>query len=188
MARQPRQGEVAWSQTEKINAELFAFTYGSLVVKLIKELESLSKVNSTLDEMGYNIGMRLIDDFLSKNEVNCDKLSDTAEIIAKVGFKAYLGITCEVANWSEETKEYPKEFSLIVSENPMTEYVELREDYRELSYCNLICGVIRGCLHMLKFESRVFVLKDSLKGDDVTEIRVVVTSRKDDEYEPDDDA
>ena len=84
MARQPRQGEVAWSQTEKINAELFAFTYGSLVVKLIKELESLSKVNSTLDEMGYNIGMRLIDDFLSKNEVNCDKLSDTAEIIAKV--------------------------------------------------------------------------------------------------------
>ena len=188
MARQPRQGDVAWSQTEKINAELFAFTYGSLVVKLIKELDNISKVNETLDTMGYNIGKRLIDDFLSKNDVNCDKLSDTADTIAKIGFKVYLGISCEVANWSEDGRDYPKEFSLIITENPLTEYVELRDDYRELSYCNLICGVIRGCLDMLKFDSRVFVLKDILKGDETTEIRVVVTSRKEDEYEPDDDA
>ena len=184
MARQPKQGEAVWSQTEKINAELFAFTYGSLVVKLIKELESLSKVNETLEQMGFNIGIRLIDDFLSKNEVNCEEISETAEAIAKTGFKVYLGITCEVANWSEDRKE----FSLIMTENPMIDYVELREDHRELSYCNLICGVIRGALLMLKYETKVFIVKDTLKGDDVTEIRCVVVSRKADEYEPDDDA
>jgi hypothetical protein len=187
MARQTRPGEVAWSQTEKINAELFAFTYGSLVVKLIKELDSLSKVNETLETMGFNIGKRLIDDFLSKNEVNCDKLQETADTIAKIGFKVYLGISCEVANWTEDSREYPKEFSLVITENPMTEFVELREDYRELSYCNLICGVIRGCLQMLKFESKVFIVKDTLKGDEITEIRVVVNGRKEDEYEPDDE-
>lgn len=98
MARQPKQGDASWNQTEKINAELFAFTYGSLVVKLIKEMENLSDVNKALESMGYNIGVRLIDDFLSKNEVACEEINDTAEVIAKVGFKVYLGITCEVAN------------------------------------------------------------------------------------------
>ena len=98
MARQPKQGEAVWSQTEKINAELFAFTYGSLVVKLIKEQENLSEVNKVLETMGYNIGVRLIDDFLSKTDVNCEDINDTADAIAKSGFRAYLGITCDVAN------------------------------------------------------------------------------------------
>ena len=184
MARQPKQGDASWNQTEKINAELFAFTYGSLVVKLIKEMENLSDVNKALESMGYNIGVRLIDDFLSKNEVACEEINDTAEVIAKVGFKVYLGITCEVANWSDDRKT----FSLIMTENPMTDYVELRDDYRELSYCNLICGVIRGALEMVKFKAKVDIVKDILKGDDSTEIRVNIIEKKGDEYQPDDDA
>lgn len=184
MARQPKQGEVVWSQTEKINAELFAFTYGSLVVKLIKEIENLSEVNKMLESMGYNIGIRLIDDFLSKNDVSCEEVSDTAEVIAKIGFKVYLGITCDVGNWSDDKKS----FSLILNENPMTDYVELREDYRELSYCNLICGVIRGALEMVKFKAKVDIVKDILRGDECTEIRVNVLEKKNDEYQPDEDA
>jgi trafficking protein particle complex subunit 3 len=179
MARLPKQGESVWNQTEKINAELFAFTYGSLVVKLIRELESLSKVNEALEQMGYNIGVRLIDDFLSKNEVSCEEVKDIADAIAKIAFKVYLGITCEVTNWSEDNKE----FSLIMTENPMIDYVELREDFRELSYCNLLCGVIRGALHMLKYETKVYIVRDALKGEDATEIRCVISGRKTDEYD-----
>ena len=183
MARQPKQGEAVWSQTEKINAELFAFTYGSLVVKLIKEQENLSEVNKVLETMGYNIGVRLIDDFLSKTDVNCEDINDTADAIAKSGFRAYLGITCDVANWSDDKKE----FSLIMTENPMTDYVEVREEFRELSYCNLICGVIRGALDMVKFKAEVKIVKDSLKGDEYTEIRVKIIEKRNDEYEPDEE-
>ncbi|OMJ78315.1 hypothetical protein SteCoe_21914 [Stentor coeruleus] len=183
MARQPRQAETVWNQSEKVNAELFAFTYGALVVKLIKELESLTKVNETLEQMGYNIGVRLIDDFLSKNDVNCEELKDTADAIAKHGFKVYLGITCDVVMGDDQ-----KEFSLIMTDNPMTEYVEMREGYGELCYCNIICGVIRGALQMLKYESKVSIVRDTLKNDDCTEIKVTILSRKVDEYEPDEGA
>ena len=182
MAKQPKQGDAVWSQTEKINAELFAFTYGSLVVKLIKETDNLAEVNRTLESMGYNIGVRLIDDFLSKTDVNCEEVADTADVIARIGFKAYLGITCDVVGWSDDKKE----FSMIMTDNPMTEYVELREDFRELTYCNLICGVIRGALDMVRYKAEVNIVKDSLKGDEYTEIRVKILDKKKDEYEPDD--
>ena len=51
--------------------------------------------------------MRLIDEFLAKAQVgNCGNFGETAEVIAKVGFKMFLGITAEVVGVSE------KEFSL----------------------------------------------------------------------------
>ena len=46
---------------------------------------------------GYNIGVRLIDEFLAKAQVGqCGNFSETAEVIAKVGFKMFLGVTAEV--------------------------------------------------------------------------------------------
>lgn len=43
-------------------------------------------VNKQLDKMGYNIGMRLIEDFLAKSGVGrCANFRDTADMIAKVG-------------------------------------------------------------------------------------------------------
>jgi hypothetical protein len=45
------------------------------------------QVNQQLDKMGYNIGMRLIEDFLAKsNTGRCGNFKDTAEMISKVGF------------------------------------------------------------------------------------------------------
>ena len=48
------------------NAELFTLTYGALVVQLIRDYEDYAAVNSQLDKMGYNIGTRLIEDFLAR--------------------------------------------------------------------------------------------------------------------------
>jgi hypothetical protein len=50
---------------------LLSFTYGALVVKLIKEMDNIEAVNTQLETMGYNIGVRLIDDFLSKSGTDC---------------------------------------------------------------------------------------------------------------------
>lgn len=44
-----------------------------------------AQVNQQLDKMGYNIGMRLIEDFLAKsNTGRCGTFRDTAEMISKV--------------------------------------------------------------------------------------------------------
>lgn len=45
------------------------------------------EVNKQLDKMGYNIGLRLIDDFLAKsNTGSCANFRETAEVISKVAY------------------------------------------------------------------------------------------------------
>ena len=177
-----RQAESNFNSSDRVNAELFALTYGSLVSRLIKDAETIPEVNRQLELMGYNIGQRLIDDFLSKTDVSCDTIRETAEVVAKAGFKMYLGIVCDVGNWAAGDKE----FSLFVYENPITDFVELSDEYQNLHYLNLICGVIRGALEMVRYKTNCFLIKDSLKGDEFTEIRVEVLEYVLDEYVPDD--
>ncbi|KAF6260821.1 NO signaling/Golgi transport ligand-binding domain-containing protein [Scenedesmus sp. NREL 46B-D3] len=55
-------------QLEQINAEIFTLTYGSLVRQLIADFEDLDEVNKQLEKMGYNIGVRLVDEFLAKSK------------------------------------------------------------------------------------------------------------------------
>ena len=38
-----------------------------------------------------------------------------------------------------------------VYENPLAEFVELPPQYQGLNYSNLLCGVIRGALEMVRF-------------------------------------
>jgi hypothetical protein len=66
------------------NAELFAMTYGVLVVQLIEDYEEYTEVNKQLEKMGYNIGTRLIEDFLTRSNLGrCADFKETGEIIAK---------------------------------------------------------------------------------------------------------
>jgi trafficking protein particle complex subunit 3 len=73
---------------DKVNAELVTLTYGTIVAQLCKDFESdYAEVNKQLDKMGYNIGLRLIEDYLAKSNTmrRCANFRETAEMIAKVG-------------------------------------------------------------------------------------------------------
>lgn len=178
-----KQGDALFSQVDRINAELFAHTYGALVVRLIQDLEQVEDVNRQLDTMGFNIGQRLVDDFLAKSGItSCASMRDTAEVIAKVAFKMFLGVICEVTNWSADERQ----FSLLLGDNPLTEVVELPEEYPGLKYLNVLCGTIRGALEMLNIRCNCWIVRDQLKGDDVNEIRVEVLEIVEDEYKPTD--
>ena len=64
----------------------------------------------------------------------------------------YLGITPSVTCHNSSRNE----FSLILHKNPLAEFVEeLPAGRSALCYCNLLCGIIRGALEMVK---RVFHL------------------------------
>ncbi|SPO35445.1 probable BET3 - involved in targeting and fusion of ER to golgi transport vesicles [Pseudozyma flocculosa] len=95
-------GEDLWkNRTEKINAELFTLTYGALVVQMIKDYEDYAEVNKQLEKMGYNIGTRLIEDFLARtNMTRCSDFKEVGEVVSKVGFKMFLNITPNVAHLS----------------------------------------------------------------------------------------
>ena len=107
-------------------------------------------MNKQLDKMGYNIGLRLIEDFLAKsNTGQCANLRETAEMISKVGFKMFLNTTPAVTNWSSDNKQ----FTLVLEDNSLGDFVELPDDGKaqdELWYSNILCGVLRGALEMVR--------------------------------------
>lgn len=71
---------------DKVNAELVTLTYGTVVAQLCRDYENeYVEVNKQLDRMGYNIGLRLIEDFLAKSNTGlCGTFRETAEMISKV--------------------------------------------------------------------------------------------------------
>jgi hypothetical protein len=71
---------------DKVSAELVTLTYGTIVAQLCKDYEfDYAEVNRQLDKMGYNIGLRLIEDFLAKTSApSCLNFREVAEMISKV--------------------------------------------------------------------------------------------------------
>lgn len=82
-----------------MNAELVTLTYGTIVAQLCKDFEDdYPEVNRQLDKMGYNIGLRLIEDYLAKSNTmkRCANFRETADMISRVrstiqGFTEYAG-------------------------------------------------------------------------------------------------
>ncbi len=63
-----------------------------------------------------------------------------------MGFRHFLGVTPTVAKWSADGKEC----SLLLDENPLAVFVELPAARRGLLFSNLLCGVLRGALEMVR--------------------------------------
>lgn len=179
-------GDAAFMKMEKVNADLLTFTYGSLVAQILKDVEDVDEVNVQLEKMGYNIGLRLVDDFLAKSGLGpCSDFRETADVVAKVGMKMFLGTSCEVVQWNQEMTAC----SMLLPENPFAEYVELPERMVKegLWYSNLICGVLRGSLEQLQMRVECHFTKDVLRGDELTIIRLELKEILQDNYGDDDD-
>jgi trafficking protein particle complex subunit 3 len=158
--------------SRKISYELFNLTYGAFVAQLIQDYENISDVNKQLDQIGYNMGIRMIEDFLSRTPSigRCSDFRETSEVLSKQAFKMFLGIQPTVTNWNATFDE----FSLVIDPNPLTEFVELPDDSKldNLRYSQIICGVIRGALEMVQLKVECFIKSEPLKGESGTEIRV----------------
>ncbi|ODN83608.1 hypothetical protein, variant 1 [Cryptococcus amylolentus CBS 6039] len=173
-------GDDIWKRTDKVNAELFTLTYGALVVQLIKDYEDYEEVNKQLDKMGYNIGTRLIEDFLARTGLQkCQSFAETAEVISKVAFKSFLNITPSISlpqpssssappsasAPTSASQSGPQEIIFTFDENPLSEFTELPGDAKEggLWFSNVLCGVVRGALEMVRIVTLVSCKKVSLQ-------------------------
>ena len=161
---------------EKINTEFLTLTYGSLMVRLIKDYEKPEEINNQLEKMGYNIGIRLIDDFLAKSCIDTPKTFEEAIfIISNNAIPYYLGCGAKSEliksdNLAENNQQ--SEYKIVFSENPLNDFVELPEKFKGLWYSNMICGVIRGAMEAINIKVECKYFKDTLKGHDNNEIRI----------------
>jgi uncharacterized protein YjaZ len=53
-----------------ILCDCIARSYGSFVRQLLIDFEDPVEVNTQLESMGYNIGVRLVDDFFAKSKIS----------------------------------------------------------------------------------------------------------------------
>ena len=54
-------------------------------MQLIQDYEDYAEVNKQLEKMGYNIGTRLIEDFLARSSLGrCADFREVGEVVAKV--------------------------------------------------------------------------------------------------------
>ena len=65
---------------------MVTLTYGTVVAQLCRDFDNdYVEINKQLDKMGYNIGLRLIDDFLAKTNMGrCASFREAGEVIARV--------------------------------------------------------------------------------------------------------
>ena len=140
--------------------ELISLTYGCIVRQIIEDCENdISTANKELEQLGFNIGGRLIDEFLSRQDSEpCKGFREVAEKVA-LGFKMFLGIDVKVTAKSET------EFSYLFVENTLDENVILPEEFENLEYSNLICGVIRGALNAINLKVKCYFVSDRLQKD-----------------------
>lgn len=115
---------------------------------MLRDYENVDDVNKQLERIGYNMGMRLIEDFLARTAATrCLEMRETADRIQQA-FRIYLNIQPQISNWSASGDE----FSLIFENNPLIEFVELPADLNNLRYSSILSGCIRGALAMVQLE------------------------------------
>ncbi|KAL6937391.1 hypothetical protein ACO0RG_003896 [Hanseniaspora osmophila] len=178
-------GDDIWAnRTLKINAELLALTYGSIVGQLTREYKNdFTKINEKLRAMGYNIGVRLVEDFYARSAMGrCRTIEETGLVLTQVAFKMFLNVTPQIQVINET------ELHIFLNENPLSAFVELPpfdEDDLEVDksgdgsgkssqlwYSNILCGVIKGALEQVAIDCEVEFVRDVLLGDHTTELRI----------------
>ena len=183
-AQSVRAGDIAFARMEKVNAELVAITYGSLVSHLIRSKDNPLAVQADLDRIGHSMGTRLVDEFLAKfGTPACQSFKESMEVLSKVAVKMFLGIETEL------TELGPKSFLLTFPENPLNDFVELPPELRTagFSYSSVFCGIVRGAFEQLHMRVMCEFVKDTLRGDDTNSIQVDLVGLIRPEEEEDDE-
>jgi hypothetical protein len=157
-------------ERKQIKVELLTFTYGTLLVRLTKDIKDINELNTKIELIGYDIGKRLIDDLIDDYPRGLDP-SDQNKLMEKLICQLaqyYLGI---IGNYSQTGEN---EFHLKFTENPISLFVELPESLEGLCYSNIICGIMRGMLEISGFEVKCELVKDKMKGDDINDMKIAL--------------
>lgn len=150
-----------------ISPEFLSLTYGIIVREIIdNNYNNLNEANKELFNLGFNIGIKLSDEFISTFMIdNCKDISDIGYKLGVESFKHYLNIESKIKIIDK------KEFIINFNNNPFEKNLELSEEHDSLVYSNIICGIISGALDNINIYSNCNFEK-STSSDYFYQIRV----------------
>lgn len=91
------------ARAETVNSELLTLTYGAIVSQLIRDYEDPLEVNVQLEQMGYNIGVRAVDEFCAKSRsMRCRNFKEAMDSLSKEALKMFLGVSAVVTDMAPE--------------------------------------------------------------------------------------
>lgn len=142
-------------QAPTINSDFFVLTYGAIVASLVDDLKDPEEVNRHLDTLGFNIGCRMIDEFLAATpSIHCTQFHQTAQGIC-AALTMFLG--CRDVKLSTVQTDSGS-YEIKVMDNPLERYCKLPSQLGNLSFSQIICGAIRGALSMIGFNVKVTIV------------------------------
>ena len=140
-----------------IRQELFALTYGSVVRNILKEYEEDEDMaNKQMEELGYSMGQKMIEEFLSKENNICKSFKEVGESIIKA-FDMFYQISAKLKINGK------KEISILFNSNPLDTFLFLSKSNSELLVSNILCGNIRGALSAVNINTKAIFAKDRLQ-------------------------
>lgn len=173
-------GDQVYSGMDKMNPELFSVFYGTFVMQLIHDHQNVEVVNVELYKIGYNMGVRMVEEFFAKTGVeSCQTFFDTITTIANIALKVFLGVDAEVVSPGASTtgassgatggggalQQDGRVYNIVLKSNPLTDFVDtLPQGMEGLCYSNAICGAITGALRMLSLVVECQFVQEKLKG------------------------
>ena len=111
-----RKGVDAIFMEKKQNkVELLTFMYGSLLVRLTKDIKDINELNTKIELIGYDIGKRLVDDLIDDFQRVLDS-SDQNKLMEKLICQLaqyYLGI---IGTYTQTSEKEPKKVGVTIEE------------------------------------------------------------------------
>ncbi|KAK8795826.1 hypothetical protein WA171_003794 [Blastocystis sp. BT1] len=152
-----------------VSSELLALTYGAFISQIVKDYEDVTEINKQIEHLGYNIGIRLVEEYLAKTRTRgIRSFRESCENIATKALPMYAGTQATVENWNEDEQSCIIKFTT----NPLTHFVELPDELADLQYNNIYCGIFRGALEMIHMKVECAFKQDMLKGARANEIKI----------------
>lgn len=159
------------NKTVSLNPQFLSLTYGAIVAQLVNDLESTQKVNEVLKSFGYNVGIRLIDEFLAKSEKPpATNFKALITAFCGAGFAMFFGEAATLEDCSGEDNCFYA--SISNGKNPLIEFVMLPPELDDLDFNIFYCGLIIGAMEMIGYSCDVEVIEDPLHGADKTVLKI----------------
>ena len=64
MSKRNIKNDIPLLERKKIKVDLVTFMYGTLLVRLTKDIKDINELNTKIELIGYDIGKRLVDDLI----------------------------------------------------------------------------------------------------------------------------